>query len=414
MKNNTAIKIENISKTFALPHQKPNTLKGVFTNPFKRYDIEVQDALSDISFEVNNGEFFGIVGRNGCGKSTLLKCIAGVYAPDSGSIEVNGSMVPFIELGVGFNSDLSGRDNVYLNGSLLGFSRPEIDELYDSIVEFAELEDFMDQKLRNYSSGMQVRLAFSIAIRANSDILLLDEVLAVGDAAFKKKCNDYFFKLKNEGRTIILVSHSMSSIEQYCDRAALIEEGRLIDVGDPSVIADKYNELNFRSTEKDLKKLNTEKKNELQNSESANFAKPTKAKIVDLYTYSTNPDTPQNTFSPKEKISVRYVIEGLAEVDSPIVGIVFRDKMNNRIFASNTQVMNVKLDNLDLGDRVAVDFCIDNIFDNTSYSISGAVSSHDKSEIFHRLLNVHVFDVGGWKMLNSFVNPPHSITTFKL
>src|SRR3990167_988759 len=175
-KNEIAIKIDGVSKTFKLPHEKHTSLKGAFLSSFRRKKFETQDALKDISFEVKKGEFFGIVGRNGGGKSTLLKCIAGVYVPNKGTIKVNGSLVPFIELGVGFNPELSGRDNVFLNGAMLGFNRKEMTEMYEDIVAFAELERFMDQKLKNYSSGMQVRLAFSIAIRANTDILVLDEV----------------------------------------------------------------------------------------------------------------------------------------------------------------------------------------------------------------------------------------------
>ena len=186
MSDEIAIKVENISKTFKLPHEKTNSIKGAFVNFYRRNrTYEKQEVLKDISFEVKEGEFFGIVGRNGSGKSTLLKMLAGIYSPSKGSITINGKLTPFIELGVGFSPELTGRENVYLNGSLLGFNRQEMDEMYDEIVEFAELEKFMDQKLKNYSSGMQVRLAFSIAIRVKSDILVLDEVLAVGDEAFQ-------------------------------------------------------------------------------------------------------------------------------------------------------------------------------------------------------------------------------------
>src|SRR6185312_8467854 len=186
---------------------------------------ETQHALKDISFEVKKGEFFGIVGRNGSGKSTMLKILAGIYQPTKGGVQKSGKLVPFIELGVGFNPELSGRENVFLNGALLGFSRKEIAAMYDEIVAFAELEKFMDQKLKNYSSGMQVRLAFSIAIRAKSDILLIDEVLAVGDASFQQKCFDYFYKLKQDKRTVVFVSHDMGAVERFCDRAVLIDNG---------------------------------------------------------------------------------------------------------------------------------------------------------------------------------------------
>src|SRR5437868_892856 len=178
-----AIKVQNVSKTFKLPHEKQNSLKSVFIHAFRsKRGYEIQEALKDVSLEVKEGDFFGIVGRNGSGKSTLLKLLAGIYEPNSGTIEVRGSLTPFIELGVGFNPELTGRENVYLNGALLGFTRKEMQAMYYDIVEFAELERFMDQKLKNYSTGMQVRLAFSISIRVKSDIILLDEVLSVGNA----------------------------------------------------------------------------------------------------------------------------------------------------------------------------------------------------------------------------------------
>jgi len=246
MSNDTAIKVENVSKTFRLPHDKNNSIKGAVINFYRRKrTFEKQLVLNDVSFDIKKGEFFGIVGRNGSGKSTLLKLLAGIYSPSKGSITINGKLTPFIELGVGFSPELSGRDNIFLNGALLGFNRSEMEAMYDDIVSFAELERFMDQKLKNYSSGMQVRLAFSIAIRAKSDILLLDEVLAVGDAAFQKKCVDYFKKLKKAKQTVVLVSHDMSTVEEYCDRALLLHDGILRASGNPKEIAAKYRLLNL-------------------------------------------------------------------------------------------------------------------------------------------------------------------------
>src|SRR3989344_1268902 len=241
-----AIKVNNVSKNFILPHLRKNTVKRIFTSLFdtkRKAKSEVQHALKDISFEIKKGEFFGIVGRNGSGKSTLLKMLAGIYQPTKGSIQVHGKLVPFIELGVGFNPELTGRENVYLNGALLGFDTKQIDAMYDSIVEFAELEKFMDQKLKNYSSGMQVRLAFSMAIRADADILLIDEVLAVGDADFQRKCYDYFKKLKKEKRTVIFVSHDMDAVREYCDRAMLIEKSKAVTISGTAEIAEKYLKL---------------------------------------------------------------------------------------------------------------------------------------------------------------------------
>lgn len=239
-----AVSIKNVRKTFQLPRDSYDSLKLKILNSFRRdKGADTYKALKGVSLDIKKGEFIGILGRNGAGKSTLLKIIAEIYEPSAGSIKVKGRLVPFIELGVGFNKNLSGRDNVYLNGAMLGFSRAEMDEMYDSIVDFAELHKFMDQKLKNYSSGMKVRLAFSVAIKANADILLLDEVLAVGDAAFKRKCYEYFNTLKRDGKTIIFVTHNMSAARDYCDRAVLIEDGKVAFDGSPDEAADRYYSL---------------------------------------------------------------------------------------------------------------------------------------------------------------------------
>lgn len=244
------IEVTSATKAFKLPHERHNSLKSLIINFYKNNrSFEQQLALKNVSFKVKKGEFLGIVGRNGGGKSTLLKLLAGIYSPSKGSVVVHGKLTPFIELGVGFNQELSGRENVYLNGALLGFSHKEIDVMYHDIVQFAELERFMDQKLKNYSSGMQVRLAFSIAIRAKSDILLLDEVLAVGDAAFQQKCYNYFEELKRQGQTVVFVSHDMGAIRRFCTRAIYIESGKLTHEGTAAQVADMYTADNIEASQ---------------------------------------------------------------------------------------------------------------------------------------------------------------------
>lgn len=239
----TVIKVTDLHKSFKLPTERAAGLKQAIFNRLKGIKgYTEQKVLRGISFEIKQGEFVGIVGRNGSGKSTLLKLLAGIYTPGQGTIEIDGTLVPFIELGVGFNPELTGRENIYLNGALLGFSNSEMTAMYDEIVRFAELEPFMDAKLKNYSSGMQVRLAFSIAIRARGDILILDEVLAVGDAEFQKKCNDYFASLHGN-QTVILVTHSMENVRQFCDRAILIENGEITADGKPEAVATAYETL---------------------------------------------------------------------------------------------------------------------------------------------------------------------------
>jgi len=247
-----AISVKNVSKSFKLPHERNSSLKSTIIHPFKKKTYEHQEVLKNISFEIKKGEFFGIVGRNGSGKSTLLKILAGIYSPNKGSVEVQGKMTPFIELGVGFNPELTGSENIYLNGALLGFNRKEMSAMYDEIVAFAELEKFMDQKLKNYSSGMQVRLAFSIAIQVQSDVLILDEVLAVGDEAFQKKCIDVFESYKSKKQTIVLVTHDMSTVKRFCTRAILISEGDIITQGNPNKVANDYSELNNEVIDKNI------------------------------------------------------------------------------------------------------------------------------------------------------------------
>lgn len=248
------LKVDHVAKMFRLPTEQATGLKMAFLNWTKGIKgYTKQHVLRDINFEVRQGDFFGIVGRNGSGKSTLLKIISQIYTPEQGSVTVKGKLVPFIELGVGFNPELTGRENVYLNGALLGFTRTQIDAMYDDIVEFAELEDFMDQKLKNYSSGMQVRLAFSVAIKAQGDILVLDEVLAVGDEAFQRKCDNFFAEIKKDPtKTVILVTHSMDAVKKYCNKAILIKDGEIIASGDKNDVADRYT----------LENLKVERKNE--------------------------------------------------------------------------------------------------------------------------------------------------------
>lgn len=240
-----AVEVKDVKKSFFLPNHKNNSLKQAITQAFKPKEKggKTFNALDGISFNVEKGDFFGILGRNGSGKSTLLKIISEIYQPTSGSVTHDGKLVSFIELGVGFKPDLSGRENVFLNGGLLGFTKKEVEDMYDEIVSFAELEPFMDQKLKNYSSGMKVRLAFSVAIRAKADILILDEVLAVGDAAFRKKCSNYFKTLKEDHKTVILVTHSMADVREYCNKAIVIDGGKVTYEGEAEGAASEYLQL---------------------------------------------------------------------------------------------------------------------------------------------------------------------------
>lgn len=239
-----AVDVSGIVKEFRVPHEKVSSLKGHATRMFRRVPVTKYKVLDNINFTINRGEFFSIIGSNGSGKSTLLKILAGIYVPTRGSITHNGTLTTMIELGVGFNFELSGRDNIFLNASLFGMSRAEVETVYDKIVEFAEIEEFIDQKVKNYSSGMQVRLAFAIAIQAKADIIVVDEVLAVGDATFQQKCFDVFRELKSTGKTIIFVSHDLGAVQDFSDRVLLLNKSQQIGIFKPLEAIKKYQELN--------------------------------------------------------------------------------------------------------------------------------------------------------------------------
>jgi ABC-type polysaccharide/polyol phosphate transport system ATPase subunit len=241
-----AILVAGATKVFDRPREKMHTLKERVLHPMRARAHDEFEALHDVSFAVEPGEFFGVVGRNGSGKSTLLKCMAGIYGLSDGRIHVNGSMSTFIELGVGFNPDLPAYDNVVVNGIMLGLTPREARDRFERVIEFAELEEFVDLKLKNYSSGMHVRLAFSVMIQVDAEVLLVDEVLAVGDASFQQKCFDVFHELRDQGRTILLVTHDMGLVERFCDRAMLLERGRVTELGDPHDVAARYVDINFQ------------------------------------------------------------------------------------------------------------------------------------------------------------------------
>jgi ABC-type polysaccharide/polyol phosphate transport system ATPase subunit len=247
----SAIVVDGVSKRFKIPQEQVHTLKERVLHPLRRPGHENLQALQAVSFDVRKGEFFGIVGRNGSGKSTLLKCMAGIYGTDDGRIFADGRVSAFIELGVGFNVDLPARDNILINATMLGLSQREARRRVDAVLDFAELHDFVDLKLKNYSSGMLVRLAFSVMIQVDADILLIDEVLAVGDAAFQQKCYEEFARLRREQRTVVLVTHEMGSVERFCDRAMLLEKGRVADIGEPKPVAMHYLRLNFSQDARD-------------------------------------------------------------------------------------------------------------------------------------------------------------------
>lgn len=343
--SNLAIKVHSLSKSFDLPEERISSLKQFFVRLGRGGSKRRQQVLKGVEFEVKQGEFLGIVGRNGSGKSTLLKLLAGVYTPTSGAVEVHGKMAPFIELGVGFNPELTGRDNVFLNGALLGFSHKEMEAMYDSIVEFSELGPFMDRKLKNYSSGMQVRLAFSIAIKAKSEILLIDEVLAVGDANFQKKCMEVFEHLKQDGRTIVFVTHSMDSVREFCDRVILINKGEILVDGDPEKAIDIYNKLNFEDESKRAEDQNDTREIERFGNGHAR---------IEMYRFVDGSGRQTIKLAAGKPFRVEAAIRFFEKVKNPAIGIMFRKDPHQNLFGINNFYENTSFGPQSSGDTLRV------------------------------------------------------------
>lgn len=356
-----AIIVDDVKKNFMLPHERNSSIKQSFTQLFKKKDrsVEVQHALRGVSFAIKEGEFFGILGRNGSGKSTMLKMLANIYTPTSGKVQHFGKLVPFIELGVGFNPELTGRENVFLNGALLGFSRKEIAEKYDEIVAFAELEEFMDQKLKNYSSGMQVRLAFSVATRAEADILLVDEVLAVGDADFQRKCFQYFRQLKKQKRTVVFVSHDMNSVREFCDRAVLIDEGKVIFEGEAPKVANEYMRL--------FNDPNRQSSNGKQESKARWGAGPAKVQSIKAEDKGSH-------------VKVTATVTSDAPAEGVVMGFRVKNSAGKNITGTNTLVgEHVPVDIKAKGDTVTFTWEMDNVFSSDLYSIDTTVRLSDNT-----------------------------------
>jgi ABC-type polysaccharide/polyol phosphate transport system ATPase subunit len=356
-----AVSVADVSKAFRLPHQHYSTLKERALHPFSSRSYDVLQALEDVSFDVRRGEFYGIVGRNGSGKSTLLKCLAGIYGIDAGSIDVTGRLSPFIELGVGFNPDLTARDNVLINAIMLGLTRKEARRRFDEIIAFAELEDFVDLKLKNYSSGMGVRLGFSVAIEVDADVLLIDEVLAVGDAAFQRKCFDEFERMSAQGQTILFVTHDMNAVERFCDRAMLLEQGHLLEIGGPNEIAQRYNEVNFGWTPGD----------EPVRSDALGG----EARIIGLWLENAGGE-PALTVPQGNSERVRIEVEFTRRVENPVFFVTFRNEVRHTIFVATTLSIG-PTGVFEPGERVNVRFSFENWLAPSRYSLTPTVAIWD-------------------------------------
>jgi ABC-2 type transport system ATP-binding protein len=343
------IEARGVEKTFRIPSHRVDSLKERAVHPFARMEYRELRALRSVSFDVHKGEFFGIVGRNGSGKSTLLKILASIYRADAGRIRMAGRPAPFIELGVGFNPDLTARENVVLNGVMMGLSQREARRRLDAVLEFGELQEFVDMKLKNYSSGMMVRLAFSVMVQADAEILLIDEVLAVGDAAFQQKCMNVFHDMREAGRTIVLVTHSMATVQEFCHRAMLLHDGELRYIGDPEEAGREYLRLNFGMA-------------------SAEGGKPQDggvpdlhARLVDAWLEDGAGDRVDNVEAGKP-IRLHAILEARRELQSPLFGFICSNADGVHVFQFQSSLTRDEgqPDSLEKGQRVRISGTIEN------------------------------------------------------
>jgi ABC-type polysaccharide/polyol phosphate transport system ATPase subunit len=359
----TAVLVDGVSKRFQIPYERSHTLKERALHPFRRPGKDVLQALSDISFTVERGEFFGIVGRNGSGKSTLLKCLAGIYRADAGTIGIAGRLSTFIELGVGFNPDLAAEDNIVINGVMLGLSPREARLRADAVIDFAGLREFTDLKLKNYSSGMLVRLAFSVMVQVDADVLLIDEVLAVGDAAFQQKCYDEFNRIRDEGRTVLLVTHAMSAVERFCDRALLLERGKMVDIGEPHRIANEYLDVNFQQ-EKTAE--------EVAAREPDRFGDQ-RAEIVEAW-FEDEHGMRTSQLHTGRRCAFGARVRFNEPLEDPLFGFVLQNSQKTTVLQASTLDQGHRTGTFAAGDEVEFRISFDNVFAPDRYFATPAVA----------------------------------------
>ena len=362
-----AVLVESLSKHFSVPHERAHTLKERALHPFRRTRHDEFQALRDVSFEVRKGEFFGIVGRNGSGKSTLLKCMAGIYRADAGRIAIDGRVSTFIELGVGFNPDLAAEDNIVLNGVMLGLSPKEARRRADGIIDFAGLNEFVELKLKNYSSGMLVRLAFSVMVQVDADVLLIDEVLAVGDAAFQQKCNDEFNRIRDQGRTVLLVTHQMSAVERFCDRALLLEKGRITEIGDPSRVANAYLQVNFAQED------TTPRAAEDESEKDPDRFGDQRAEVVEAW-FETADGRRADSLPSGESCAFAARVRFNEPIEDPLFGFVLEDSQKRTALAASSRDLRRRTGSFAAGDEVVFRVRFDNVFSPDRYHASPAVA----------------------------------------
>jgi ABC-2 type transport system ATP-binding protein len=391
-----AIEVRGLKKAFRIPTHRVDSLKERVVRPFASRDYRELRALDDVSFEIHKGEFFGIVGRNGSGKSTLLKLLASIYRADAGTIRMAGRLAPFIELGVGFNAELTARENVVLNGVMMGLTPRETRGRLDAVIEFAELEEFVDLKLKNYSSGMLVRLAFSTMMEADADVLLIDEVLAVGDAAFQQKCADAFHGMKARGKTIVLVTHAMSTVEEYCHRAMLISDGKIQHIGDPIEVGRRYLRLNFED-----------------GVEMTGSSLPTGTDQVHLAqaTLEDGAGEPTSTVEQGDPLRLRVVLDVAEDVAGLEVGFILANADGFGLFEWRTAVDGKGEEaQLRRGETVNVRSRLENLLPPGRYFVHcGVARNRNGADVALYVHNAADFVVFGSENVSGLFSVPHEI-----
>jgi ABC-type polysaccharide/polyol phosphate transport system ATPase subunit len=393
-----AIVVEHLRKTYRLPHRRYSTLKERALHPFSSSTYDELRAVDDITFSVGTGEFFGIVGRNGSGKSTLLKCLAGIYDADAGRLELEGRLSPFIELGVGFNPELTARDNVLLNAIMLGLTRRQAKDRFDDIIAFAELEEFVDLPLKNYSSGMSVRLAFAVTVEVDADVLLIDEVLAVGDAAFQQKCFEQFEKLKRDGRTIVLVTHDMTAVQRFCDRAMLIDRGRVLRLGNPHEIALAYNELNFGRLV------------DGPPSEDGRYGDQVAAEIKDAW-FENDAGERIKELAQGQPCAMCMNVEFHAAMEEPAFAFHLRNEPRHTVFATSSAWLETRVGSFAAGDIARVCVRFDNWLAPMRYTVSPSVArSGPGADVVDLREDLASVVVHGTRVTGGIADVPHLLT----
>jgi ABC-type polysaccharide/polyol phosphate transport system ATPase subunit len=398
--NAPAVVAIGLDKTFVLPREKVHTFKERALHPLKRSSSDALRALRDVSFAVEHGEFFGIVGRNGSGKSTLLKCLAGIYGADAGEIYMNGRLSTFIELGVGFNMELAARDNAILNAIMLGLTRAEAEERYHRILDFSELHEFEDLKLKNYSSGMLVRLAFSVMIQVDADILLIDEVLAVGDASFQQKCYDEFARLRDERRTVLFVTHDMPSVQRFCDRALLLERGKVVMLDAAERVAARYFDLNFNKASREP---------ETQDAEVAPIGDGA-AEILEGW-FENEQGEHVDGVTQGARTGLCFRVRFQEDVRDPHFGVTLIDGEHRLVFAASSVWDSTPTGRFERGDEITVRVAFENWLAPSRYFAAASVARHGSGQdvLDYRDQLVSLI-VSGTRPGGGLVDLPHELT----